>query len=59
MTEGQFELFDIFCGDFVRNLKFFHSQNQDAYTREMLEDMITNIQRYRRVIAETVDTETV
>lgn len=59
MTESQFELFDIYCGDFVRNLQFFHSQCEDEYTQVMLQGMISKVRQYRRVIQEAVDSETV
>ena len=59
MTQGEFEVFEIMCRDFIHNLIFYQKTSRDQYTREMLEDMITNVQRSRRVIAETIDSLTV
>ena len=59
MSRSEFELLEIYSGDFIRNLRFFQSQSRDQYIREMLEDMITNVRRSHRVIEEAIDWEEV
>lgn len=59
MTESEFELFDIQCSDFIRNIQFFAQQSKDPYVQASLEFLIHNVRYNRRVIAETLDIETV
>lgn len=59
MTYSEFELFDIQCRDFIRNLCFFQRDSRDEYVRATLEELITYVQRYRRVIEDSVDESTV
>ena len=59
MSRGEFEMFEIQCRDFIRNLIFLQKQSGDFFIREILEDMITNVQRQRRVIDAAIDWEAV
>lgn len=59
MTEGEFKLFEIQCSDFIRNIQFFAKQSKEPDVQSSLEFLIHNVRYNRRVIAETLDIETV
>lgn len=54
MTLGAFELFEIQCADFRRNLHFFRGQSSDKYVQEMLDDLVALVSKYEAVIGEAV-----
>jgi len=54
MTEDQFEDFQQLCSDFKQNVRAFRKLSKDQYVKEMLDDLIDQVNRTPVLVEETL-----